>query len=227
MVRTRNKTTHESLDDTDIEILEPVCSCFNMVFAVGLTVSKPKTRRTRASSKKTDGQVRQETKHKRQATKAKALLEEIPENKPRSGRSKSGKKPVEVEKVEADPEPAVDEEDNSDQEQENNRNEFYETLDEEPKRTRRSSISGNVMPALYSDLRKSEEDIVDLKLDEIKRQHQIEVTQWESKVDSLEEQLKLNTQLLNVSLFFFLCSCSYFLTTESWKRTRARVKDER
>lgn len=129
------------------------------------------------------------------------MLDEIPEDNLRSGRAKRGKKVADAEEVEADLEHAVNGDDNSDQEQENNADNFYETLDEEPKRTRRSSISGNVMPVLYSDLRKSEEDIVDLKLDELKRQHQIEITQWESKVDALEEQLKLNTQLLTVSFF--------------------------
>lgn len=94
--------------------------------------------------------------------------------------------------------PAVDVEEDA-----GNDVEFHEAaigIEKEPTQRRRSKISGTAMPEMYSDLRKSEEDIVELRIEVLNRKHNIELAQWSSKVETLEEQLKINTQLLNVSI---------------------------
>jgi hypothetical protein len=64
--------------------------------------------------------------------------------------------------------------------------------------SRRSTITGNEISPLYSEIRKTEESVVDIKIDSIKRQHELERMQWQAKIDRLEDQLNVNVRLLSL-----------------------------
>lgn len=64
--------------------------------------------------------------------------------------------------------------------------------------SRRSTITGNEISPLYSEIRKTEESVVDIKIDDIKRQHELERTQLQAKIDRLEDQLNVNVRLLSI-----------------------------
>lgn len=64
--------------------------------------------------------------------------------------------------------------------------------------SRRSTITGNEISPLYSEIRKTEESVVDIKIDDIKRQHELERTQLQAKIDRLEDQLNINVRLLSI-----------------------------
>lgn len=64
--------------------------------------------------------------------------------------------------------------------------------------SRRSTITGNEISPLYSEIRKTEESVVDIKIDDMKRQHDLELLQWQAKIDRLEDQLNVNVRLLSL-----------------------------
>ncbi|KAF5094745.1 hypothetical protein D0Z00_003410 [Geotrichum galactomycetum] len=77
-----------------------------------------------------------------------------------------------------------------------------ETIQDQPvlirSGSRRSTITGNEISPLYSEIRKTEESVVDIKIDDIKRQHELERVQWQAKIERLEDQLNVNVRLLSL-----------------------------
>lgn len=162
------------------------------------TVTKPKKRAPR--SKANDGETAEKTPSKRRGKRSEkpAVVEPVSGEEPSYEVSESTKLSEIVPQV---PYKILSEEKVMDNENE----EFHEAqteISENLQERRRSKISGVAVPELYSDLRKSEEDIVQLKMDELQRQHDIEKAKLGTKIDALEEQLKMNTKLLTVSALF-------------------------
>lgn len=144
------------------------------------------------------------TKPKKRAPRSKANDGETAEKTPSKRRGKRSEKPAVVEPVSGE-EPSYEVSESIKLSEIVPQEEFHEAqaeISENLQERRRSTISGVAVPELYSDLRKSEEDIVQLKMDELQRQHDIEKAKLGAKIDALEEQLKMNTKLLTVSTLF-------------------------
>lgn len=75
--------------------------------------------------------------------------------------------------------------------------EFNNATDHES--SQQPNTPSNSKDSLHKKLQQSKEDIHDIGVEDLTRKHETEKAQWQSKLDELNEKLRINTSLLIVS----------------------------